>query len=116
MIRDFDVPKVARMVAEAFTIGHLITVNALFALGELTPIFSFIQGPYQSVAARHPGVLFVMNSLDQPVFSLVERWMLGTNDTVVFFAWAEFVALGASGLYGILCWFCARMFLGIFRV
>ena len=116
MLRDIDVPGVARKIAEAFAIGHLVTINILFLLGETTNLFSFVQGPYLSVAARHAGVLFAMENIDLPIYQLVQNTMLSTSNTVIFFMWGEVVALVCSALYATLCWFFARMFLGIFRV
>ena len=108
-LRTMEVGRVAMKVAEALGLAHFITANLFIALGESTGAFSFL-------SANHAGVEFVMKYMDAPIYALLEGRFDPARNAVVYFMWTEFVVIISSALYGLLCWFVARVLLGAFRL
>lgn len=93
----------AKTISDALALSHCITANFLVALGEFTPLFTFVD-------SKHPGMDFVKQDISMPGTLLVGSW--GTDDnTINLWLSMEAVILVASLVYWGICYLCTRLIL-----
>lgn len=97
---------VAIRLAEALAIAHFVVANIVCVLGEFTPLFN-------SFGSKHPGVFFVLNNIDGPVYAIFKSRVLTTNDTLIFFMYTEMIIILSSAVFAGICYCAVRFILSV---
>ena len=98
------------IAADAFGITHFIVANLVLILGETSTLFL-------SVGTKHPGVTFIFDYLDAPVYQMFKGFVANFRaDPVFMFLTAEFIIVASSLIYGLIAYFIFRAVGSLFNV
>jgi len=124
MARRIKPAEAAKTIADALALSHFVVANVLVVVGELTPLFDFVN-------SKHPGMDFVKIYIDAPAVWLLDcYWAFSqafgflsvffsenarTTDTSSFTLWlgVESVILLGSVVYWGLCYIASRLILAV---
>ena len=105
-------------LTDAIAIAHAIVANAVILAGVFTEMFFFMAKKYQDsgdpialFAKSYPGIMFVYDYIDLPVYSLLSGTALGNpRNSVYSYGIAELVILLSSLLYSFIVYLTVTIF------